>query len=233
MRVQRKLGVLAVALGLVAAIAAPVLADLTPASAKTAIRVGTIGWLTGPTTSGSYDSDWVTLTEATIKTASGKDLLITSSLECGLYTGTTVSSKNGQSDTSVSNARIQVRVLVDGQPAQPGTVTYAARTQTLSATLEGMIAGALTIDPVTGAVVLNESLVTPEQVSLVLDTMQASSFTYAASVGVGMHTVTLQARIDQTVAYQNGSAVAQASIGKGTLAVETVRLVDKGAEMDF
>jgi hypothetical protein len=108
-------------------------------------------------------------------------------------------------------------------------VTYAARTQTLSATLEGAIAGCLTI--VTNAdgslsIVLDEDCVTPEIIDLILATLSAASFDFVAvDVPVGVHTISLQARITSTGSAQNGSFTALGFVGKGTMTVEQERLV--------
>jgi hypothetical protein len=207
-------------LGLALLASLPASADTSAtASAKVAIKVDNLTQVFGPQTSGSTAGDWTTVMTTTIKTPSGNDLIICPSFQCGLYTATTVNSKGGNSDTSTAEASLQVQVLVDGQPAQPGPVIYNARTQTLSATLGGYLN--------------NLGILTAEQISLVLDTTSANSYNFAQSVGVGVHTVEVQTRVYLGVAYQNGSAVAQATCGVGTVTVESVRLVAKGATIDF
>ena len=221
-------------LALVALVALPASADTTAtASAKAAIKVGQLNLVYGPQTSGATAGTWTTIMSTTIKTANGMDLIVSPSLECGLYTATTVNSKNGQSDTSTAAASLQVQVLIDGQPAHPGAVVFNARTQTLSATLQGLLNNAITVNPATGQVTINPLLLTPEQVSLVLDTTSACTFNFAETVGVGVHTVEVQSRVNLGVSYQTGSAVAEASIGAGSVTVESVRLVDKGTTIDF
>ena len=119
--------------------------------------------------------------------------------------------------------------LVDGNVVAPGIVTYAARTQTLSATLEGAIAGCLTI--VTNldgslSIVLDEDCVTPEEIELILNTLSAHSFDFVAvDVPQGVHTIALQARISSSTSVQEGTASATGLVGKGTVTVESVRLV--------
>src|ERR1041384_7115629 len=180
-----------------------------------------------PETSGT--SDWVTVLSGIIKTAQNKDMFISGSLEVGLFTQTLVKSKNMKKDTSTATVSIQVRALLDGEVVPPGVVTYAARTQTLSATLEGAIAGCLTI--VTNAdgslsIVLDEDCVTPEIIDLILATLSAASFDFVAvDVPVGIHTISLQARITTSGSAQNGSFTALGFVGKGTLTVEQQRLV--------
>ena len=180
-----------------------------------------------PETSGT--SDWVTVLSGILKVPQNKDLFISGSLEVGLFTQTEVQSKGNKKDTSSATVSIQVRALLDGEVVPPGIVTYAARTQTLSATLEGAIAGCLTI--VTNAdgslsIVLDEACVTPEIIDLILATLSAASFDFVAvDVPVGVHTISLQARITSTGSAQNGSFTALGFVGKGTLTVEQQRLV--------
>src|SRR5437667_11649816 len=136
-------------------------------------------------------------------------------------------------DTSTADANVQVQVLLDGQPVQPGDkragVVYGRRTQTLSATLEGAIAGCLTIvtnPDGTQSIVLDPTCVLPETIELILDSMDAASFNFVAlNVGVGVHTISVQARIDTTGTDQNGSFTAMGTVGKGTMTVEAVRLI--------
>src|SRR5437867_10635263 len=109
-------------------------------SAKVTAKTANLTLL--PKTTGT--GDWQTLLSNTIKTANQKDLFIGASFEVGLYTQTLVSSKNMVKDTSTADAKVQVRVLLDGtRVIEPGNVVYGRRKQTLSATLEGAIAGCL------------------------------------------------------------------------------------------
>src|SRR5881296_2992737 len=73
-----------------------------------------------PKTSGT--SDWVTLLSNAIKTANQKDLFVSASFEVGLFTQTKTTSKNMTTDTSTATANVQVRVLIDGNVVQPGSV---------------------------------------------------------------------------------------------------------------
>jgi len=176
-------------------------------------------------------NDWATISgfANTIKTANQKDLFIGVSLEVGLYTQTLVKSKNLVSDTSTAHSSVEIRVLVDGKAAEPGPVVYGRRTQTLTATLEGAIAKCLTI--VTNAngslsIVLDPACVTPEEIELILDTMDAATFNFVAvDVPQGLHDISVQARIIAGTEVQTGSASATATVGKGTLTVESVRLI--------
>ncbi len=180
-----------------------------------------------PKTSGT--SEWQTVLANTIKTANQKDLFIGASFEVGLFTDTLVNSKNMQKDTSTADAKVQVQVLVDGKVAEPGPVVFGRRIQTLSATLEGAIAGCLTI--VTNldgsqSIVVDPECVTPETIELILETMDAATFNYVAvDVPQGVHTISVQARIETTGSAQTGSWSAFATVGKGSMTVESVRLI--------
>ena len=178
-------------------------------------------------TQDSIQSDWKTVLEQQIKTANNWDLVITPAFEVGLYTMTTVSSKNMVTDTSTATAAVEVRVTIDGAVAAPGQVVYNKRTQQLSAQLEGAIANCLGI--VTNAtgdltITLNTNCVTPEVIGLVQDTMSANSFIFAApNLPTGVHTVQVQARITAMGDNQNGTFTAIGLLGKGTMAVESNR----------
>src|SRR5438034_7439235 len=110
-------------------------------SAKVTAKTANLTLL--PETAGT--GGWQTVLANTIKTSNQKDLFISASFEVGLFTQTKVTSKNMVSDTSTATANVQVRVLLDGKVVEPGQVVYGRRTQTLSATLEGAIAGCLTL----------------------------------------------------------------------------------------
>jgi len=177
---------------------------------------------------------WQTLLSNKIKTANQKDLFIHASFEVGLYTDTLVRSKGMVSDTSTAKATVKVRVVLDPGTAaervvEPGEVVYGRRSQTLSATLEGAIAGCLTIATnIDGSlsIVLDPLCVQPEVVQLILDTMDAASFSFVAvNVPQGVHTVAVQAQIETSGTAQNGTFVATGMIGKGAVTVESVRLI--------
>jgi hypothetical protein len=123
-------------------------------------------------------------------------------------------------------------VLVDGAEAAPGVVTFCKRTQELSATLQGLIDGCLSVDDL-GNVILDEECLLPEEIELLLDTMSANTFNFLnADAGVGPHNIEVQARIDLGSSAQEGSAEARATLGKGSLTVEEVRLI-QGEDIDM
>jgi hypothetical protein len=178
-----------------------------------------------PSTTGT--SGWVTILSAPIKMPAAKELFVSASLEAGLFTQTLVRSKNKVKDTSTASASIQVQALIDNTPVPPGTVTYAARTQTLSATLEGAIGECLsTVTNADGttSIIVDQDCVTPEEIELILSTLSAASFNFVASdVPVGTHVMSIQARITTSTSAQTGTASASALVGKGTVIAQTVR----------
>lgn len=171
----------------------------------------------------STDLAWKTVMTTQMKTSNRKTLFINPSLECGLYTSTTVKSKNGTRDTSSATATIQMQVLVDGVAANPGVVIYCSRTQTLSATLGGILQSCKDTNG-DGTITAEECQMTDEEISLLLSTMNASSFNFGADVGTGVHTISVQAKISTSTSSQTGSASAFATIGKGAVVVTEQRL---------
>jgi hypothetical protein len=168
---------------------------------------------------------WTNVMTTQIKTSNQKTLFINPSLECGLFTETTVKSKNGTKDTSTSSARIMMQVLVDGVAASPGAVVYCSRTQTLSATLGGILQQCTDVNG-DGTILGTECQFTDEEISLLLSTMDATSFNFGATVGTGVHQISVQAKIDTSTTTQTGSAVAKATIGKGSVVVTEQRLAN-------
>lgn len=204
-----------------------------PASGQSAKNAVAVSDLTGCSISAAKlvpgtpaKGDWANVLKASLHTSQQKDLNIGLSLQCGLTTDTSVASSGGIKDTTGVEALIEVQVLVDDKvlgtwpysgPSDP--VVMARRAQTLWAKLSGIIS----IDPTTGAV----TITAPEEIGLILDTMDAHHFDWVvANVGVGDHTVSVNARAVLTCKeVTNGTAAAAAYLGWGTLTVEEVRLV--------
>jgi hypothetical protein len=171
----------------------------------------------------STDLAFTTIMKTQIKTSNNKTLFINPSLECGLFTQTTVRSKNGTKDTSTASATIQMQVLVDGVAAQPGVVIYCSRTQQLSATLGGILQSCTDVNG-DGTTTASECQFTDEEISLLLSTMDAASFNFGATLGTGVHEIAVQAKISTSTSAQTGSAEAFATIGKGSVVVTEQRL---------
>lgn len=208
----------AAAFALVVAFAA---APASAQSAKNAVQVSR-----GTLIPRTQNAPWQTILSNTIRTSQQKDLIMTVSLETGLYTDTTVVSRNGNRVSSSAEAIIEVRVLVDGNEVQPGPVIFDRRKQTLIASFGGILQdctdlnGDGTLDGYT------ECTWTDEELQLILDTMSAHSFQFAMdNMGSGIHTVQVQARVDTAASSDGGLSNASAIVGKGALTVEEVRLV--------
>lgn len=197
---------------------------------------------------------WATVLRSQLKTANQKDLFINPSLQCGIVTDTTVKSLNGSTDSSEARGTIRVRVKVT---APDGSFTYAVpnntgvdaanvpntdglvycdRIQKLVAKFSGLNCTAAPyeftdsdgdgIDDVVDGSVTCES---PEELQLILKTLNANSFNFLApNVGSGVHTIDVQAKTsaDVGVVSANGSmAGAEAFIGAGSVTVEEVRMI--------
>jgi len=155
-----------------------------------------------PPTTGT--GGWVTILSNNIKTAEMKDLFVTAALEAGVYTQTAVTGTG----TSTARGKLEVRILVDGQEIEPGPATYADRVQTLSA-----------------------FLMPTEMIELMLRTMHAASFSFVGiDIPVGVHNVAVQARVSTEGSATFGTFSALGSVGKGTMTVESVRLI-KGEDV--
>ncbi len=215
-------------------LAAPAVANDNQPSAKATAKVGDINLVSGPTTAGESKGDWGTILSNRIRTPSQKDLVVTVSLEAGLYTQTLARSKGGNRDSATAEASVEVRVLVDGREAHPGKVVFSRRNQQLSATFQGLLDGALSVDPDTGAVIIDESLLRPEEVELIQDTMAANSFNFILEdVGTGVHVIEVQARINLGASADAGTALARATVGKGSMTVSVVRMIkDEDVTLD-
>jgi hypothetical protein len=142
-------------------------------------------------------SGWVSLLCNNIKTANRKDLFITAALQVGLFTRT---AQTPVSLDAQARAGVKVRVLLDGQEVEPGEVFYGQRIQTLR---------------------LDESI------ELRLDSLDAASFSFVAvDVSQGVHQICVQARVDTDGGSGTpGTFSATGAVGKGTVTVESVRLI--------
>ena len=148
-----------------------------------------------------------------------------------------------------------VKVLVDDQLALAGRVVYCARSQELSTTFDGILSACLVRDQNCidacgddtncvercGLVIDEDCLDTmqPEQVGLVLKTMNANSFNFVLpDVPTGVHNVKVLARIgtrtstteDETDDMMTSTTQASGLIGKGSVTIESVRMI-KGEDV--
>jgi hypothetical protein len=222
---------------IVALTAVAATASAQTASSKAAAAISTVTVCannsTAPCTSASTapGGAWQNVMSTTIKTSSIADLFIDASMVTGLFTSTTVKG-NGSGSTSAATAMggVQVRVLLDGQAAlaYPDTtgagVTFDQRVQTLTANLGNIFTNCFANGGSTGT----GCTLTPEQITLALDTTSAHSFNFIMlNVGSGTHTLVVQAQVNTSATGSNGGvAVSNALYGLGSLTVESVRLVN-------
>ena len=206
---------------ILAFVVAPVLGQNQPAAKATA-KIGSVYAL---------HKDYPTaILSQTIKTPTGKGLFIDVSVECGLRTNTLVQSKKGKQTTAKAEASVMVWVTVDGDYAYPKLVTFCKRTQELTATFSGLLS--LCVDPETGAIDPDcFEFLEPEEIGLLLDTMNANSFNFYYGVEFsGVHTVEVWAQIGTTTSVTGEDpgasfAEAEALIGQGSVTIDLVRLI--------
>ncbi|MCM2324098.1 MAG: hypothetical protein NDJ90_12630 [Oligoflexia bacterium] len=195
-------------------------------AAKVAVRLGDVNIVN------AKNVDFATVATTLIKGSSTADLLVDINLVCGLFTGTTVRTKDGVSDTSSAEAAVYARVLIDGKMAAPGEIPLCKRSQTLSATLQGIISECKDANGDGTLTMATECTTTPEEISLVLDTTSAHGFLWAMeNVGSGVHKVELQVKVGTKGAAQLGSFSGYASVGQTSFKVERGNL--KGNELLF
>ncbi len=176
---------------------------------------------------------WTTILEQDIKTPNKKDLFIDVSLEAGLYTMTHVKSKGGTKDESMAKAVIKVRVWVGDELAYPGEVVFASRAQTLKAWFQGMVEDALVPDG-NGGWIIDPELLEPEELELILETMNANSFNFIMpDLTSGVQTIKVQVMVASTTDWQEGSADAWATVGNGSVTVELVRMINQSETLDL
>jgi hypothetical protein len=165
-----------------------------------------------------------------VHTSAATTLGVQLSLECGLFTSTMVSttSKNGGSSTAsaTADAGVQVRILINNQPASPGVVTYCNRIQTLTQTLSSLFTG-LPVGATTSITLSTQ---------LDLTTLDANSFQFALQTGQAQNVIQAQARLntggstmvsDPTTA--SASFSANALVQKAALFVNQTNLINAGS----
>jgi hypothetical protein len=174
----------------------------------------------------AMDFDGDQILEQTIKTANGKDLFVDVSLQSAVFTATTVKSKNMQRDTSAASASVFLWVWIDKDDLEnrrlafPGPVVYNARTQVLTAVLQGYIES---VDTTTG---IPNEITVAEEIGLFIGTMSANSFNFVIEdLSSGTHTITVDAACASSALNQQGCAGATAVIGLGSMTVEEVRMI--------
>jgi len=89
------------------------------------------------------------------------------------------------------------------------------------------------VDTNTWSVVIDPDCVRPEELGLILETMNANAFDFImADLPSGIHNIQVQARINLGASAQAGSARARALIGNGSVTVESVRMI-RGEDIEL
>jgi len=162
----------------------------------------------------------------TVQTSNSQSLFVNVSTVVGLYTSTKVTGNNtGATSTATAQAGVHVRVLLDGNvyafPDQLGTgIDFDNRVQTLTANLGNIFTSDCAANPST-------CTLTPEQLTLILQTSSAHDFNFVLlNVGSGSHTIDVQVMADtHSTSATGGVAIAGAAYGPASVTVDTVRLV--------
>ena len=216
------------------------------ASSKAAAQINTVttcgAFASSPCTNTDSSGHWLPVMTTQIKTSNVSDLFAGVSLVTGIYTSTTVKGNNtGSTSSAVAEGTVRVRVLLD--PPSAGCqdnctspdhrtlpdlgqgVVFDQRIQSLTANLGFIFTGQCAASPTT-------CTLTPEEITLVLDTTSAHSFNFLLpNVGVGTHNLVVQAQVstDNTSIFttsNGGVSISNALFGLGSLTIDAVRLVN-------
>ena len=225
-----------------------VLAASGTPSSKAAAQINTVTTcVNGNTAQGSSpctNTDgsgyWVDVMTTQIKTSNVADLFAGVSLVTGVYTSTSIKGNStGATSTAVAEGTVRVRVLLDSVrancqdnctpfttlPDRNAGIVFDQRIQSLTANLGYIFTQQCAGSPTT-------CTLTPEQITLVLDTTSAHTFNFVLpNVGTWTHLLTVQAQIstDNTSIFSNsngGVSASNALFGLGSLTVDAVRLVN-------
>lgn len=190
-----------------------------------------------PTTADNF----VPAMSATVKVSNSQSLFVSASMVTGLYTQTKTRTSTGSSSTATAFGGVYERaVLLDGNGnivataypvaacsdgilgcqqvgAQGYGVVLDSRLQTLTQSLSDCV---VTVDTSTGT--CSFSLTT----DLILNTTSAHTFNFIfPNVGTGTYTVQIQDAVNTSATQTNGTAVAGAAFGLGSVTIESVRMV--------
>lgn len=238
---------------LIALFSAVGLAGSLPAS-KSAAQISTVTvcandqslQANNPCTNQNGSGVWFPIMTTQIKTSNVSDLFVGVSLVTGLFTQTSVTGNDtGSLSEAVAEGTVRVAVQIDPSsvPATGGVatlptgagfgfpdatgrgVTFDQRIQYMNANLGYIFTGACAASPTT-------CTLTPEQITVALDSTAAHGFNYILSnVGTGSHTVVVWAKADtlntsSKKTANGGTAYSNAMFGLGSVTVDAVRLVN-------
>jgi hypothetical protein len=107
------------------------------------------------------DGKWHTLLTTSIKNPTADDDLFIDVAQVSRITTTTVSSTSTASLISSGNARLLMRVLVDGVEAKPGSIVFDERLMTLTSNLQSLLSLSCTQTPTTHTIVTTSCVCNP------------------------------------------------------------------------
>lgn len=116
------------------------------------------------------DGTWHTIVETTIKNPTADDDLFIDVSQVSTITTTNVASSSTPSVISSGNAKLQMRVLVDGVEAKPGAIVFDQQLMTLTSSLQSFLSLSCTATPTTQTIittscVCDSTTVTPAAIS--------------------------------------------------------------------
>jgi hypothetical protein len=166
-----------------------------------------------------------------IKTANKSDLLVGVSLQSTVLTETKTKGRNGDTNLSVAEGRVNVCLTVDDgahTDFAPDCVTFEMRKQTLETKLSGVLDC-----PGDDFCTITDD----EEVNLLLETMSANHFNFVVrDLSSGDHTIeaTITGSTSTSCATTDESCRAEVAVGPGAITVEQVRATndDEGIVFD-
>ena len=107
------------------------------------------------------DGKWHTILTTSIKNPTADDDLFIDVAQVSRITTTTVSSSSTANLISSGNARLLMRVLVDGVEAKPGAIVFDERLMTLTSNLQSLLSLSCTQTPTTQTIITTSCVCNP------------------------------------------------------------------------
>lgn len=171
-----------------------------------------------------------------IKTANKSDLLVGVSLQSTVLTETKTKGKNGDTNLSTAEGKVDVCLEVDGgehTDFAPDCVTFEMRKQELETKLSGIVECPTEDDPLVDDFC---EVTDDEEIRLLLQTMSANHFNFVVrNLSSGDHVVTarITGSTDTTCETEDETCRAEVAVGPGALTVEEVRATNDGTGIEF
>lgn len=174
----------------------------------------------------TVSGEWEDLLHTPLLVSREKDVVVQVSLRSGLYTDAPARGGRGPEDDTSARAALEVRVLLDGVPAEAGDVVFTQLHQHLVARLGGILHGCRDDDD-DGAITPRECIFTGEELRRVRSTLHANSFTYTLeALGPGLHELRVQARVTLSSKASPGPLSVGAWVGQGSVNLEETQHLD-------